>query len=294
MTQTETNPDIKSCEQITPKFISLEKIIASKSRTLYKIIPKFVLNQMKKLIHLDEINAAIYKYRDKHGVDFANAILNELQIKVIVNNPENVPHDGRPIVVANHPIGSVDGMALISVVGQNRKDILFPVNDILCHLPGLKTIFIPINKYGANSSNYNTLNKAFEGNDAIMFFPAGTESKIIEHKLQDFPWKKTFVKEAQKYNREIVPVYIEGQNGKGFYRLFKLRRFFGVKFDLEMILLPREMFRQRGKTIELTFGKPIEAGLLDNKHHAKIWADKIRSHVYRLKQDKDAVFDPES
>ena len=79
-------------------------------------------------------------------VDFANAVLDELQIKLQVINPENVPVEGRPLVVANHPVGSIDGMALISVIGEKRKDVLFPVNDILCQLPGLKGVFIPINK----------------------------------------------------------------------------------------------------------------------------------------------------
>lgn len=281
-------------QQITPKFISLEKIIASKNKTLYKLIPKFLLSWLKKLIHLDEINYIIYKHRDKFGVDFANAVLDELQIKLQVVNPENVPVEGRPLVVANHPVGSIDGMALISVIGEKRKDVLFPVNDILCQLPGLKGVFIPINKYGKNSANHKTLNTAFEGDSIMMFFPAGTESKIIKGQLQDFAWKKSFVREAQLHQRDIIPVYIEGKNSKGFYRLYKIRRFFGIKFDLEMILLPREMFRQKGNTLTMTFGKPIPIEQIDKeKHHAKIWAEKIRSFVYKLKEDKDAVFSAE-
>lgn len=278
-------------QQITPKFISLEKIIASKNKALYRLMPKFVFTWLKKLIHLDEINRIIYKYRDKQGVDFANAVLNELQIKLQVINPQNIPVEGRELVVANHPIGSIDGMALISIIGQKRKDILFPVNDILCQLPGLKGIFVPINKYGKNSTNHSTLNDAFDGNSIMMFFPAGTESKIIDGKLQDFAWKKSFIHQAQIHKRDIVPVYIEGQNSRSFYRLYKIRKFFGIKFDLEMILLPREMFAQRGKTITLIFGKTIPISEISKeKHHAKIWADKMRSFIYRLKENKDAVF----
>ncbi|MDO5760535.1 MAG: 1-acyl-sn-glycerol-3-phosphate acyltransferase [Bacteroidota bacterium] len=282
---------ISLSQQITPKFISLEKIVASKNKTLYRLMPKFVFSWLKKLIHLDEINRIIYEHRDKQGVDFANAVLDELQIKLEIINPQNIPINGRELVVANHPIGSIDGMALISVIGQKRKDILFPVNDILCQLPGLKGIFVPINKYGKNNANHNTLNEAFGGNSIMMFFPAGTESKIIGGKLQDFAWKKSFVQQAQIYQRDIIPVYIEGRNSKGFYRLYKIRKFFGVKFDLEMILLPREMFAQKGKTITLTFGKSIPiAQISKEKHHAKIWAERIRNFIYELKENKDAVF----
>lgn len=295
MTEDKNNINKDNISQhITPKFISLEKIVASKNRTLYKLIPKFVFSWMKKLIHLDEINHIIYKHRDKFGVDFANAVLEELQVKLKVINEENIPYEGRPLVVANHPVGSIDGMALISVIGEKRKDVIFPVNDILCQLPGFKGVFIPINKYGKNSSNHKTLNAAFEGDSIMMFFPAGTESKIIKGTLQDFPWKKSFINEAQKHNRDIIPVYIEGANSKGFYRLYKIRRFFGIKFDLEMILLPREMFRQKGKTLTLTFAKPISIEQIDKeKYHAKIWAEKIRSFVYKLKENKDAVFSVE-
>lgn len=275
---------------ITEQFISLEKILASKSKRLLHLIPKFVMRWFKKLIHLEEINAAIYKYRDCVGVDFANSILSELEIKQNIINPANVPLEGRPLIVANHPIGSIDGMSLISIIGKNKNGVLFPVNDILCSLPGLKTVFIPINKYGRNTENHMALNKAFEGSCAICFFPAGTESKIIKGVLQDFEWKKSFVRKAQQFKRDIIPVYIEGQNSKGFYRLSKVRRFFGIKFDLEAILLPREMFRQKGKTITLTFGRPIAYQSLDDRYSAKQWADKIRSYVYTLKKDKDAEF----
>ena len=276
--------------KITPQFISLEKIIASKNPRLLRIIPKFLLTWFKKFICLDRINEIIYKYRDYKGVDFADALLDELKIQRKIINKQNIPLEGRPLVVANHPLGSIDGVTLISIMGTKRKDVLFPVNDILCQLPGLKSVFIPINKYGRNTENHNALNEAFAGNAAMCFFPAGTESKIIKGKFQDFAWKKSFVKKAQQFNRDIVPVYIEGINSKAFYRLYKIRHFFGIKFDLEMIMLPREMFKQEGKTITLTFGKAIPHGILDARYNALQWADKIRTHVYKLKDNPNEEF----
>ncbi|MBO6118765.1 MAG: 1-acyl-sn-glycerol-3-phosphate acyltransferase [Bacteroidales bacterium] len=276
--------------KITPQFISLEKIIASKNPRLLRIIPKFLLTWFKKFICLDRINEIIYKYRDYKGVDFADALLDELKIQRKIINKQNIPLEGRPLVVANHPLGSIDGVTLISIMGTKRKDVLFPVNDILCQLPGLKSVFIPINKYGRNTENHNALNEAFAGNAAMCFFPAGTESKIIKGKFQDFAWKKSFVKKAQQFNRDIVPVYIEGINSKAFYRLYKIRHFFGIKFDLEMIMLPREMFKQEGKTITLTFGKAIPHGILDSRYNALQWADKIRTHVYKFKDNPNEEF----
>ena len=108
--------------------------------------------------------------------------------------------------------------------------------------------------------------------------------------MQDFAWKKSFVNKAQQFNRDIIPVHIEGRNSKAFYRLFKIRRFLGIKFDLEMIMLPREMFKQKGKKITLTFGKIIPSKKLDTRYNSLQWADKIRSYVYELHTNKNAEF----
>ena len=119
-------------QQITERFISLEKLIASKNKKLLRILPKFLLNRFKKLIHLDEINRIIYEYRDFKGAAFADCVIKkELNVRLVVKNPENIPSEARALVVSNHPIGSIDGMSLISVVGEKRSDILFPVNDLL-------------------------------------------------------------------------------------------------------------------------------------------------------------------
>ena len=278
-------------QQITPQFISLERLIAGKNKKLLRILPKFVLSWFKKLVHLDEINAAIYKYRDYKGAAFADCVLKDLfNINIVVKNPENIPYEGRPLIVANHPIGSIDGMSLISILGSKRSDVLFPVNDLLCALPGFKGTFVPINKYGKNSHNHDVLNEAFKGNSCIMYFPAGTESKYIKGKFQDFPWKKTFVRKAVEFERNVTPVYIEGMNSKRFYRLSKIRMFFGIKFDLEMILLPDEMFRYKNKTITLTFGKPIPYMVFDKSKNHLAWAATVRDHVYKLKDNPQIEF----
>lgn len=280
-------------QHIDKQFINLEQLIASKNKKLLRVLPKFVLNRFKKLVHLDEINDAVYRYRDCKGAAFTDSVIHkEFNIKLEIENPENIPYNDRALIVANHPIGSIDGMALISIMGQKRSDILFPVNDLLCALPGLKGVFVPINKYGKNSSNHDVLNDAFKGDSIVMYFPAGTESKYIDGVLQDFPWKKTFVKKAIEFERNVTPVYIEGMNSKRFYRFSKIRRFFGIKFDLEMILLPDEMFKYRNKTIKLTFGKPVPYSVFDKSKTHLEWAQSVRAHVYKLKDNPQADFVP--
>ncbi len=277
--------------EITPNFIDLDKVIAAKSPSLQKKMPRFLMRWLNKLLHVDEINYYLYTYRDKFGSDFTEAILTEaLSVKIEVVNPQNIPQGVNPLLVGNHPLGGVDGMALINEIGKVRRDILFPVNDFLLYLPGLRSNFIPINKVGRNSSNLNALEEAFATNNALLYFPAGLCSRKQKGEIKDLEWKKTFIKKAVQYHRDITPVYVDAKNTNRFYRIANWRKKLGIKFNIEMALLPDEMFRQRGKTIRLVFGKPISYTMFDSRYTDKQWAAMVREHVYRLDKNPDLEF----
>lgn len=277
--------------EITQNFIDLDKVIAAKSPSLQKKMPRFLMRWLNKLLHVDEINYYLYTYRDKFGPDFTEAILTEaLSVKIEVVNPQNIPQGVNPLLVGNHPLGGVDGMALINEIGKVRRDILFPVNDFLLYLPGLRSNFIPINKVGRNSSNLNALEEAFADNNALLYFPAGLCSRKQKGEIKDLEWKKTFIKKAVQYHRDITPVYVDAKNTNRFYRIANWRKKLGIKFNIEMALLPDEMFRQRGKTIRLVFGKPISYTMFDSRYTDKQWAAMVREHVYRLDKNPDLEF----
>lgn len=277
--------------EITQNFIDLDKVIAAKSPSLQKKMPRFLMRWLNKLLHVDEINYYLYTYRDKFGPDFTEAILTEaLSVKIEVVNPQNIPQGVNPLLVGNHPLGGVDGMALINEIGKVRRDILFPVNDFLLYLPGLRSNFIPINKVGRNSANLNALEEAFATNNALLYFPAGLCSRKQKGEIKDLEWKKTFIKKAVQYHRDITPVYVDAKNTNRFYRIANWRKKLGIKFNIEMALLPDEMFRQRGKTIRLVFGKPISYTMFDSRYTDKQWAAMVREHVYRLDKNPDLEF----
>lgn len=277
--------------EITQNFIDLDKVIAAKSPSLQKKMPRFLMRWLNKLLHVDEINYYLYTYRDKFGPDFTEAILTEaLSVKIEVVNPQNIPQGVNPLLVGNHPLGGVDGMALINEIGKVRRDILFPVNDFLLYLPGLRSNFIPINIVGRNSSNLNALEEAFADNNALLYFPAGLCSRKQKGEIKDLEWKKTFIKKAVQYHRDITPVYVDAKNTNRFYRIANWRKKLGIKFNIEMALLPDEMFRQRGKTIRLVFGKPISYTMFDSRYTDKQWAAMVREHVYRLDKNPDLEF----
>lgn len=272
-------------------FIDLEKVIASKNPLLVKFLPRFVLKYMKRIIHVDEINDFLARHRHVHGLAFVQAVLDEFRANVQADGLENIPPGERFIVVANHPLGGLDGLALINVVSKVREDIVFPVNDLLMNLPNLKELFIPINKHGKNTENIRLFEETFASDMALLYFPAGLCSRKHSGKIVDIDWKKTFVAKARKYQRHVVPVHIEGRNSNFFYNLANIRKRLGIKANIEMFYLPDEMMKQRDKTIRFRIGKPIPWTVFDKRYTDRQWAALVKQQVYAL--GKQQVGPPE-
>lgn len=272
--------------EITENYIDIKKILAQKGVK----VPALIVRFLNRLLHVNDINRAIYKNRDCFGLDFVRVFLDDLEVKVITVNHENIPTQGNPIIAGNHPLGGPDGLALLNAVGHYRKDILFPVNDFLMHLPVLESLFVPIDKVHHNVNDVKELESAFAGQNALLYFPAGICSRRIKGVICDLEWKPTFIKKAIKYKRDVVPVFFDARNRYRFYTIANLRKRLGVKFNFEMALLPGEMFAQQGHTFRLVVGPPIPYTTFDNRHTPKEWAALLREFVYRLKDDPTAQF----
>lgn len=277
-------------EVITERHVDVAKILGDKGVRL----PGYVLRWVERLLHVDEINETIYKDRHLFGLDFVYAFTEgrepwNLGMTIRVQGLENVPAEGSPMIVGNHPLGGPDGLALMGAVGRVRQDLQFPVNDFLLYLPGLKELFVPIDKVNKNRS-LEALEAAFAGPNTLMYYPSGAASRRQKGVIKDLEWKPTFVKKAVKYGRDIVPVYTDARNRNIFYTVANLRKRLGIKFSYEMAMLPAEMFAQRGKTLGITFGKPIPHTTFDKRHSAAEWAALLREHVYKLKDNPQAVF----
>ncbi|MBR0074010.1 MAG: glycerol acyltransferase [Bacteroidales bacterium] len=277
--------------EIGERYIDLDKVIKSKSERLYRWLPKFVVRWAGRLLHVDELNYYIYKYRDKYGPDFAQAILADLNITVEIVNPQNMPTSVNPMIVGNHPLGGVDGMALIAEVGRIRPDILFPVNDILLYLPGLRKSFVPINKFGKNSDNVKVLEEAFAGQNTLLYFPAGLCSRKRKGVIKDLEWKKTFVKKSVRYHRDVTPVFVDAHNSRRFYRWANIRKALHIGFNFEQLLLPSEMFRLRNGKIRLVFGPTIPCSTFDKSRKPEEWAARVRDYVYTLNDNPNNKFE---
>ncbi|MDD4604405.1 MAG: 1-acyl-sn-glycerol-3-phosphate acyltransferase [Bacteroidales bacterium] len=274
--------------EIPERLIDIEALFASKNPKLLKFIPRFVLSYLKRITHQEEINGYIYRHRDKSGIPFVEAILKEFGVNVEIVDGKTIsgsliPATGRYIIAANHPLGGLDGMALMQALGRFRNDLVFPVNDLLMYIPELQPLFIPINKHGRNTENARLIDETFASDKTILYFPAGLCSRKVKNTIiRDLEWKTTFIKKAIKYQRDIIPVYIGGRNSDWFYNLSNWRKRFGVKANIEMLFLVDEMVKQLGKTITLVVGDPIHYATFDKSKTQAEWAEWTKKQVYKL------------
>ncbi len=275
-----------------PKFIDIEKVIGGKSPRLLKIMPGFVIRYLKRILHQERLNGIIQRNNAKKGVAFLDAVLTEFNAKIIVKGKEHFNPSKNYVVISNHPLGGLDGMALMLVIGKMNPNIYMTANDFLMHIENLKMLFLPVNKHGSNAENIALINSKFAENNIIIFFPAGLCSRKIGKNITDLEWKKTFLSMARKFDRDILPVHISGRNSDFFYNLARLRKKIGIKANIEMVYLVDEMFKQDNKDIVITFGKPISVNTFDKRFKDKEWSSVLRNHVYGLEHNPDLEFIP--
>jgi putative hemolysin len=267
------------------KLIDVEKAIKSKNPKLLKFLPAFLLRYIKRVLHEVELNDANNRFIQNYEHDFVESAMKEFGVNVKVIGVENIPKVGGIILAANHPLGALDGIAFMKVVGARRKDIRFLVNDLLLAIKNFGQLFIPVNKHGRNSGDYiETIDKVYSSGHCLLVFPAGLVSRRQKKGLiEDLIWKKSFISKAVLNKKNIVPVFIEGRNSNFFYNLAYWRKKIGVKANIEMLYLVDEMYKQKDKTLTFIIGEQISWETFTPDKRDEYWAEKVKRHVYALK-----------
>ena len=272
------------------KFIDIDNVIKSKSRSLYAALPRFIISYLKKIVHENGINLFINNNKNSFGVDFLECILKEFQVKAETQGEENIINNNRFIIASNHPLGGLDGIAIMYNVGK-YKPLKTLINDLLMNIDNLKSLFVPVNKHGGNPKDYvKILNEAFESDDNILYFPAGLVSRKKGKAIKDLEWKKSFVQKSKKYHRDVIPTYVYGRNTNFFYNLSNIRKKLGIKTNIEMLYLVDEMYKQRDSVIKIIYGKPISYKVFDNRMNEMKWAQEVKEHCYKLSTDSKIIF----
>ena len=266
--------------------IDIKQVLRQKAPSVARKIPGFMVDYLIRTVHQDELNEILRRYHDKDGVAFMQELIGYFDLNLELVNEENIPAEGRYIFASNHPLGGLDGICLSAIIG-GRFDgkIRYLVNDLLLYLSNLRSIFVPINKHGAQGKkNAELIEKAYASDNQIITFPAGLCSRKQNGKIQDTEWKKSFIQKAVEYRRNIVPVFFEGRNSNFFYCLANMRKALGIKMNYEMIYLPDEMFKSKHKTYSIHFGKPIPWQTFDSSRKPAEWAEWVKEIVYNLKK----------
>ena len=273
-------------EESIEKTIDIEKILRSKMGNKARFVPRFLISWLRRIIHEDEVNAFLWQHRGQEGTEWLEECVRYLDMRVTVEGAENLPdkNDGkRYIFVSNHPLGGQDGVCLGSIIGRHYDSrFRYLVNDLLMNLPGLAPLCIPINKTGRQSRNFPAMVKAgFESNCHMLMYPAGICSRKHHGIIRDIPWSKTFITKSVEFQRDVVPIHFSGQNSNFFYRLANFSDRF-MPFNLAMLFLVDEMYKNVGKTFEVKIGKPIPWQTFDKSRTPMEWAQFVQDKVYSL------------
>ena len=264
------------------KFIDVDKVLREKTKTAYKFLPRFLINWLRKILHEEDINKGMLHMGQFHGLAFNESVLEFFNVKIECFGLENLPKDGGVIIASNHPLGGMDGMSLVKAIGQVRGDVRFIVNDVLKNITNYGDVFVGVNKVGniKSRSSLQVVEQVYATDAAILVFPAGLVSRKFSDGIRDLGWNKSFINKAIKYNKPIVPVFIEGQNSNFFYNFARWRKRLGIKANIEMLFLPDEMFKQKGNTIKIHFGKPIEPCVFYTDRTPQQWTEILYNYVY--------------
>ena len=271
---------------IKEKTIDIDNILKSKMGAKAKFVPRPLVAWLKRIVHQDQVNDYLWESRHLVGTEWLEECVRYLDATLDIVGSENLPDkdDGRLYTfVSNHPLGGEDGVALGAIIGRHYDGrFRYLVNDLLMNLPGLAPVSIPINKTGKQGRDFpKMVEVGFQSDNHMLMFPAGLCSRRKNGVIRDIPWKKTFISKSVEYQRDVVPIHFSGQNSNFFYRLANFSDRF-LPFNLAMLFLVDEMYKNVHKTFRVAIGKPIPWQTFDKSRKPAEWAEWVKDRVYEL------------
>lgn len=278
--------DLMAASDTEIKYIDIASTFAKSDSGILKKMPPFMVRILARIVKQDELNHILNKYSGDVGVDFLVKIIEEFHINLEIEGRENLPENGKCFFVANHPFGVADGLVLTRIVSEKYGTLKAIANDAFMLIPQMHPLVAAVNVFGHSSKDYIiALNETYNMDVPITHFPAGLVSRRFNGKIQDPEWQKSFITKAISSQRDVVPFYFYGRNSRLFYAIFIVRQWFGIKMNLELALLPREMFRKKNKTIKVKIGRPLSWQMFDQSKSHVEWAQIVREQVYKLKDE---------
>ncbi|RXJ86774.1 lysophospholipid acyltransferase family protein [Arcobacter sp. CECT 8985] len=272
--------------------VNVEEEIIKKFPKITKngnFLNKSILAIAKKIVHEEHINDFLEKNAHLTGFEFVDAVLDyfDFDYTVSSNNMQNIPTTGKVVIIANHPLGGLDALCLLRLIGSIRHDVKIVANDFLVGIDALKPLMIPIDNYKMRQSknDIKAVYKALNNEEAIIIFPAGEVSRASAKGIIDPIWNKGFLNFAINSNAPILPILIDGKNSKTFYTMSVINKTFST------LLLSHEMFKNKSKNINIKIGE-----IISNEHikpkgiNKKYLINLYKKHLYALKKGKKSFF----
>ncbi|RXJ79089.1 GNAT family N-acyltransferase [Arcobacter sp. F2176] len=252
-------------------------------------INKSLISLAKKVVHEDSINEFLQTNAHKKGFEFVDAVLDNFDFDYTVssNDIQNIPSSGKVVIIANHPLGGLDALCLLKLVGKVRKDVKIVANDFLAGIEALSSLFVPIDNYKRRQSkkDIKAIYDALNNDEAIIIFPAGEVSRATPKGIKDPVWSKGFLSFAQHCNAPILPILVDGKNSKIFYTISILNKTFST------LLLSHEMFKKKSKRISIKIGEIIPTeNIMPKGIDKKYLLTLYKKHLYALRKGKRSFF----
>lgn len=271
--------------------INVENFLSERFPSLpeRKLIYSSLCKILKHLLHENEFRLFEKRFPHLQGLDFVEQALLHFQFSYSTfhDEVERIPTQGRVVIIANHPIGSLDGLALLNMIGKVRKDVKVVANDVLGAIQPLQSLLLSVDNMNGNTARQNLrdIYSHLNNEGAVIIFPAGSVSRLAVTGIKDSQWNTGFLKIANRTQSPILPVYVDGRNSAWFYSV----SFFAK--PLSTLFLVDEMFKQEKKNITIRVGHPIP---FRNYHQigesASDVAKLFRTHVYKLESKHSEIF----
>lgn len=257
------------------------------------ILAKPFTNFLKMLFHEKDFQSFERKYPHLKGLDFVEQVLQQFDFSYSVrdNERERIPSSGRVVIIANHPIGSLDGLALLKLVSKVRKDVKVVANDLLLTLEPLHSLLLPVDNMNGNTvkQNIRNIRQYLESDGALIIFPAGEVSRMSPKGIKDGKWQNGFLKIATATQSPILPIHVDGRNSSFFYSLSMISK------PLSTLWLIREMFKQMSNSVSIRIGEIVPYGSYNKLQLPTRTKTKLfRKHLYRIGKEKPGCFKTET
>jgi putative hemolysin len=255
----------------------------------HPMIRRPVAGMLGRLADESGFNRTLDRIGNVEGLAFAEKALDVLgcSYHVVQREREHIPVEGAVLIVANHPLGMLDAMALVNLVGSVRQDVRILGNDFLAALPQMNPLLLQVDVFGSGAaSRLRNVYRALDRGEALVVFPAGEVSRMGPAGVRDGRWSEGFARLAMRSKAPVLPIHVAARNSAVFYGLSMLAK------PLSTAMLPREAVATNVSRIGFSVGALVSTDELETRSNGSPQraADLMRRHVYRLGRRRGLIF----